>query len=141
MLRSHRLLLIIIFYYVHTYVNKDIEHSPQSRGASYIASILQGNTRRCLRRLRMSEESFYKLIRFMTDCCSLKDSRWITANEQVVIWLNIVGHGLSNSDSMEMFQRSGETIQRYLITITRSLGPLYKRLVRLPDPTVVPERA
>ncbi|KAJ3963456.1 hypothetical protein EV361DRAFT_768502, partial [Lentinula raphanica] len=68
----------------------------------------------------------------------LRDTRYVTAQEQVAIFMRLMVYGMGNREAQERFQRSGDTISKVfhrILSLTSS-GPFYTKFVHLPDDTV-----
>jgi hypothetical protein len=84
-------------------------------GRAFVEELVQSDTnpRRFMEVLRMQPATFEALCKWFEDSGLLQPSRkgfWV--EEQVAIFLFIVGHGASNRDAQDRFQHSGETISR-----------------------------
>jgi hypothetical protein len=85
-------------------------------GDAYVKELLAEtvNRRREFEVLRMPSSSFVQLAKWCVQQGVLCRSRkGVTVEEQLAIFLYIVGHNSSNRDAQERFQHSGETITRY----------------------------
>lgn len=72
---------------------------------------------------------------------ALEDTIHVSANEQVMIFLFIVGHSGSNRLASERFQHSGETISRYYNLVLQALVDLEDRIIVQPGPgSQVPDK-
>jgi hypothetical protein len=58
---------------------------------------------------------FRRLVKFLSEKVGLGDSRYVTLEEQVAIFLYTVVTNLSNWKVAERFQRSGDTISKYVL--------------------------
>lgn len=56
---------------------------------------------------------FKKLSKELLDNHGLTDSKYVTADEQLAIFLYFAHHGASSRVLQEHFQQSGETISKY----------------------------
>jgi hypothetical protein len=75
--------------------------------------------------LRMPITKFLDLRDWLVNRSLLKASKNISVEQQLIIFLWIVGHEASTREAQEHFQHSGETISRYFHHVLQSLGPLY----------------
>jgi hypothetical protein len=83
--------------------------------------------------MAMAQHVFTNLVRHMRRA-GLCDTRYVTAEEQVSIFLRLIVYGMGNREAQERFQRSGDTISkafhRVLELITNS--SFYSTFVHLP---------
>ncbi|OLL25540.1 putative nuclease HARBI1 [Neolecta irregularis DAH-3] len=68
----------------------------------------------------------------------LKQQKSISIDEQLGIFLMIVGHADSNQDVQERFQCSGSTVSKYFLEVLNGLSQLYLEVVNLPNPSIMP---
>ena len=64
---------------------------------------------------------FWKLLRVLEQKVGLGPTRFVSAEEQLAIFLCIAQTGLSNSEMQEHFQRSGDTISKYVLLLCGAL--------------------
>lgn len=118
--RQRRLLLIAVLI-VTVILIQHVEHG--SLRAPYHDSILTGeiwltellqssNQHRFYEQLGLHKETFLELVRELENLYLIKQSRFMSTEEQVAIFLYSVVTNLSNRKVAERFQRSGETISR-----------------------------
>jgi hypothetical protein len=70
--------------------------------------------------------------------CGLEDSIYVTVEENVAMFLQVVGHGLKMRVLGGTYQRSIETISRHLSTVLSAILSLVGEFIKLPDPSVNP---
>ena len=83
--------------------------SPLS-GDMYIKELLTSNEWRILEVFRMPKEIFLGLCDWMRGYGWLKATKKVTVEEQVAIFLAVVGHSSTNREVQERFQVSGSTV-------------------------------
>ncbi|KAF7337368.1 putative nuclease HARBI1 [Mycena sanguinolenta] len=89
-------------------------HTSILSGSLWISEILLGHPERCHREIGMSAPVFLLLLAELVAAGDLADSRFVTAQEQVAIFVYWMVHGSSQRELQERFQRSGDTISRYI---------------------------
>ena len=99
---------------------------------------LSPNLRRPAEVLQMPLSTFEALCQWFKKENLLSASKKISVEEQVAMFLAIVGHGNSNRQVQERFQHSGETVFRYFHKVLRASLELYSKTVRLP-PAATPQ--
>ena len=71
----------------------------------------------CYDQLRLTKRNFHDLCAMLREKCGLKDSTFVTVEENVAMLLQVVGHGLKMRMLGGTYQRSLETISRHLSTV------------------------
>ncbi|KAF7349567.1 putative nuclease HARBI1-like protein [Mycena sanguinolenta] len=89
-------------------------HTSILSGSLWIDEILLGHPDRCHRELGMSAALFLLLLAELVATGDLADSCFVSAQEQVAIFVYWLVHGSSQRELQERFQRSGDTISHYL---------------------------
>ncbi|KAF7372232.1 putative nuclease HARBI1 [Mycena venus] len=99
----------------------------------FFASELLGHPDRCRHELGMSALVFALLLAELVVTGDLMDSRYVTAQEQLAIFVYWMVHGSSQRELQERFQRSGDTISRYVNHgLQLATGAFYKKYVQDP---------
>ena len=105
----------------------------QLPGKSYVNDVLNDNPRRSYEVLRMPKDVFNNLCHWFTMHQLLKPScKGVGVEEQVMMFMAIVGHGFSNRQVQERYQHSGETVSRHFNCVLDACLHLYREFVRLP---------
>ncbi|KAI3969963.1 hypothetical protein MKW92_052870, partial [Papaver armeniacum] len=102
-------------------------------GHQHMQEILHGHPRRCYEQYRMEKFVFLRLTHILRERELLRDSRWVTIEEQLAIFLLTIGHNEDNKMLQERFQHSGETISRYFNEVLRAIMELSKELIKPPS--------
>ncbi|GKE96467.1 hypothetical protein Tco_1581322 [Tanacetum coccineum] len=79
-------------------------------GHQYTQELLQGNNLQCTELIRMSRDSFVRLCNHFKEKNWLRDSKHISVEEKMFIFLMIIGHNERFSIMKRRFQHSKETI-------------------------------
>jgi len=92
-------------------------HTSILTGEKWIIELISTqNYHHFYKQLGMSRESFLVLVRDLEAHYLVDQMRYMTTEEQVAIFLYTVVTNLSNHKVAERFQRSGETVSRYVLT-------------------------
>jgi len=83
--------------------------------------------------------TFLDLRDWLSQNSTLRASRYVSMEEQLMSFLWIIGHNASNREAQEQFQHSGETISRHFRSVLQAMLQLYHGFVRLP-PDITPTR-
>ena len=92
------------------------------RGHMYAEEVMNGSPVQFREVCRMDKVAFRRLMNHLDG--HLKDTIHVSAIEQVMIFLFVVGHSGSNRLAGERFQHSGETISRYYNLVLNALVDL-----------------
>lgn len=83
----------------------------------------------CMRELRMSRRVFYKLCSRLRDMGLLLDTLHVSVEEQVAMFLKIVGQDHTHSSVAIALWRSGWTVSTYFNVVLRALVKLAPELI------------
>jgi len=81
----------------------------------------------------MPSATFKKLAQWVKEKGLLQETRNISIEEQLAIFLKIVGEGASNRTAQDRFQHSGDTISRHFHHVLDALIHLYTEFVQPPN--------
>src|SRR5262249_11491401 len=90
-------------------------------GHQWIHEMLSGHVDRSYRVFRLHPAMFIKLRDILISTNGIKDTRGLSANEQLAMFLYTVGHGTASRSICEHFQHSSETVSRYVNKVTQAL--------------------
>lgn len=88
------------------------QHTGALTGEMWVRELLNGHESRMHNNMGMRPHVFRALVERLEAHCGLTDTRWVTKEEQLAIFLYAVATNLSNRKMCERFQRSGDTISR-----------------------------
>lgn len=107
-------------------------HTSSQTGARYVNEVLQGHELRCKREFRMETHVFHSLVKCLKDKGFLRDTRYVSVEEQVAMFLHTLAKNASNRTLQERFQHSGETASRHFRQVLHAVTQLSKDFIRLP---------
>jgi hypothetical protein len=94
--------------------DKKLLRTSRLTGHQWVQDVITSpNPIRCHQLFRMKPQTFKRLCQELKSV-GLSDSRHVTVDEQLGIFLYMTSHDVSNRLVQETFQHSGETIHRYL---------------------------
>ena len=93
----------------------------------------EGSETTCYDKLRLTKRNFHDLCAMLREKCGLKDSTFVTVEENVAMFLQVVGHGLKMRMLGGTYQRSLETISRHLSTVLSAIMSLTGEFIKLPE--------
>lgn len=98
----------------------------------YVSEVLEGHELICKRDWRMEKFIFHRFVKCIRDRNLLKDTRNVSVEEQVAIFLYAVSKNSSNRTLQGRFQHSGETISRHFRAVLDAIIKLSRNLIQLP---------
>ncbi|KAI9117843.1 hypothetical protein K1719_011258 [Acacia pycnantha] len=107
-------------------------------GAEWVLELRFGHSDRIYEAFRMERFVFNKLCTLMIQKGWLADSRYVSVDEQLGIFLYLIGHGSSNRNVCERFQRSGQTISKYFRKVLTTMLQLAHEIIKPPPLDMVP---
>jgi hypothetical protein len=91
--------------------------------------LFNGTEANCVSELRMRKAIFHKLCGHFRSRGLLVDTLHVTVEEQIAMFMHIVGHKWCNRSVGFEFFRSGETVSRYFNAVLDSLVSISKELI------------
>ncbi|KAK1258135.1 hypothetical protein QJS04_geneDACA024823 [Acorus gramineus] len=141
---EYEILVIMVIYFIQDHLDQHwarrVVHDSSLSGAEYMSAILDGHPRPCLDLFRMEQAVFKALVKEFRDEGWLKDTNNVFVEEQVGIFLLIVGHNARNRVCQDRFQHSGETISRYFRKVLKACLKLSERIIQPPDFSQTPDQ-
>ncbi|XP_057480341.1 uncharacterized protein LOC130767481 isoform X2 [Actinidia eriantha] len=92
------------------YIPKEMSRSLASNGAKFVDEVLNGQNEHCLENFRMDKHVFYKLCDILQARGLLRHTNRIKIEEQLAIFMFIIGHNLRTRAVQELFRYSGPDI-------------------------------
>ncbi|XP_048132181.1 uncharacterized protein LOC115732310 [Rhodamnia argentea] len=108
-------------------------------GAEWVSEIIHGHSDRIYEAFRLERHVFLNLCDLMIEKGRLKDSRYIKVDEQLGIFLLMVGHKSSMRTLCERFQHSPKTVSKYFTVVLKAMIKLSNEVIKAPSFEVVPE--
>jgi hypothetical protein len=108
-------------------------HTSRLPGGLYVNEILTGHESLCKRQFRMEADIFRALISKLREKKLLADSREVSLEEKVAIFLYAVPKNASNQTLQDRFQRSPETISRHFGAVLDAITKLTCVYIRPPS--------
>ena len=109
-------------------------HTSILQGESYVQELLtEKRGRRIFRALGVSTEEFHHILKELKDHGGLRDSKWVTATEQLAVFLSCMHKGLSNRQLMERWQHSGSMISEIFHVVQASFLQVASRWISPPN--------
>lgn len=121
------------------YIPKELTHGVASNGAKFVDEVLNGQNERCLENFRMDKHVFYKLCDILQAKGLLRHTNRIKIEEQLAIFMFIVGHNLRTRAVQELFRYSGETISRHFNNVLTAIMAISLDFFQPPGSDVPPE--
>jgi hypothetical protein len=86
----------------------------------------------CVNMLRMRRAPFFKLVNLLRERSLLQDSIHCTIEEQVAMFLHVVGHNQRFRVIHQNWRRSVETVSRYFKEVLYAIGELRQEMIKPP---------
>lgn len=102
-------------------IPKELGHPIVSNGTKFVDEVLKGPNELCLENFRMDKLVFYKLCDMLQTRGLLRHTNRIKIEEQLAIFMFIVGHNLRTRAVQELFRYSGETISRHFNNVLSAI--------------------
>jgi hypothetical protein len=107
------------------------------RGAMYIMYMLNDNPTLCKEMFRMEPPEFIALCSELRECQLMRSTRYLDVEENVAIFLMIIGHNQGHRVASDCFQHSTETVNRHFKTVLGAVGRLVRVYIRVRHKTGV----
>lgn len=111
----------------------DDESLIESREVRPLGREVMTNSVMCRGMTRMGPEAFYEFCGLLVNHCGLQSTKWVHVEEQVVIFLYILGHATTNREVQRVFGRSGPIISRHFHNVLRAVIELEDLFMKQPD--------
>ena len=96
--------------YIIPHVIKEAMYDSTHTGEAYIQELLHGHPHRIHDSLGLHQHVYRALVRELKMYSGLCDTKHVSAEEQVTIFLRLARTGLGQREARERFQRSPETV-------------------------------
>ncbi|KAJ6760055.1 NUCLEASE HARBI1-LIKE PROTEIN [Salix purpurea] len=110
-----------------------------TNGTKFVDEVLRGPSDRCLENFRMDKQAFYKLCDILQGKGLLRHTNRIKIEEQLAIFLFIIGHNLRTRAVQELFRYSGETISRHFNNVLNAIMAISLDFFQPPGSDIPPE--
>ncbi|XP_042504682.1 protein ALP1-like [Macadamia integrifolia] len=102
-------------------------------GPERVSEVLNGHVDRCYEQYKMEHHVFLNLEALMRQRGWLEDSRYLRVDEQLAMFISIVGHNDRYRDIAEHFQRSLNTIGEHFKKVLRAFILLGQENIKPPN--------
>ncbi|XP_021614892.1 uncharacterized protein LOC110616725 [Manihot esculenta] len=120
------------------YMPKELSMSI-ANGTKFVDEVLSGQSDCCLENFRMDKQVFYKLCDILQAKGLLRHTNRIKIEEQLAIFLFIIGHNLRTRAVQELFRYSGETISRHFNNVLNAIMAISLDFFQPPGSDAPPE--
>ncbi|KAB5511864.1 hypothetical protein DKX38_028892 [Salix brachista] len=126
-------------YYYYNSITRQPRQSSLPYGSSFMSEVLNGPDDGCQEMFRMDKHVFHNLCGILRQRGMLRDTAGVMIEEQLAIFLNIIGHNERNRVIQERFQHSGETISRHFNNVLKAIKSLSREFLQPPPIATPPE--
>ncbi|EYU24015.1 hypothetical protein MIMGU_mgv1a011395mg [Erythranthe guttata] len=124
-------------YHYYTSITRQPSRCISPIGSGFMNEVINGQDDFCREMLRMDKHVFHKLSDTLRQRGALRDTPGVVIEEQLAIFLNIVGHNERNRVIQERFRHSGETISRHFNNVLKAIKSLSREFL-MPPPANTP---
>ncbi|KAL7089961.1 hypothetical protein ACP275_12G009600 [Erythranthe tilingii] len=124
-------------YHYYTSITRQPSRCISPIGSGFMNEVINGQDDFCREMLRMDKHVFNKLSDTLRQRGALRDTPGVAIEEQLAIFLNIVGHNERNRVIQERFRHSGETISRHFNNVLKAIKSLSREFL-MPPPANTP---
>ena len=121
------------------YAPKGLNRGLPSSGAKFVDEVLKGPNERCHENFRMDKPVFYKLCDILQAKGLLRHTNRIKIEEQLAIFMFIIGHNLRTRAVQELFRYSGETISRHFNNVLNAIMAISLEFFQPPSTNIPSE--
>ncbi|XP_062112560.1 uncharacterized protein LOC133823730 [Humulus lupulus] len=124
--------------YNQLYLSKQPCRNSALSGHEYVMEVLHGHWSRCYDLLRMNKDVFKLFCGVLKEIFLLKNSRYLSVEEQVAMFLFVIDHNERHRVVVERFQHSISTTSHYFRKVLKAICRLSKELITPPSFDVTP---
>ncbi|KAL8470884.1 hypothetical protein ACS0TY_033455 [Phlomoides rotata] len=131
------MLILIISQHQRNKRKRDVRYSMIERmpdQATHMGRLVFGHQSDCLENLRMDRNAFGRLCYLLRNRGGLIDGKFVSVEEQVAVFLSVLGHHKKNRVVKFDHKRSGQTISHYIHLVLRSVLQVHNVLLVRPTP-------
>ncbi|ONH94136.1 hypothetical protein PRUPE_7G000100 [Prunus persica] len=126
------------YYYYNSITKQTCRSLSPSKESGFMTEVLNGHDDVFQEMFRMDKNVFHKLCDILRQRGMLRDTAGVMIEEQLGIFLNIIGHNERNRVIQERFHHSGETISRHFNNVLKAVKSLSREFLQTPTPTTPP---
>lgn len=119
-------------YCYYNTITKQPRSFPPGEGG-FMNQVLGGNDDTFREMFRMDKHVFQNLCNTLRKRGIVRDTTGMMIEEQLGIFLNIIGHNERNRVIQERFQHSGDTVSRYFNKVLKAIKSLSRELLQPPS--------
>lgn len=127
------------YYYYNSITKQTCRSLSPSKESGFMTEVLNGHDDVFQEMFRMDKNVFHKLCDILRQRGMLRDTAGVMIEEQLGIFLNIIGHNERNRVIQERFHHSGETISRHFNNVLKAVKSLSREFLQTPTPTTPPK--
>ena len=131
---DQKLLLVILMYFYIRYfwkrgVKRVRDNDSEMTGHQYTLELLERSPLQCVEILRMSRESFVRLCCHFRVYYSLKDSKHVSVEEKMAMFLMMISHNQRYVIIKRRFQHSKQTIHKFFYEVLEKMMLFAKEMI------------
>ena len=131
--KDQLILLIIIRWYIRrrssTRIPRIRDNTSALSGHAYTQELLGGSNTQCQELIRMSRDAYIQLCNHFKERSWLHDSRYVSVEEKIAIFLTIIGHNERFRMIKRRFQHSTQTIHSCFHEVLHAMMEFSRKVV------------
>ncbi|GAV57467.1 hypothetical protein CFOL_v3_01004 [Cephalotus follicularis] len=108
---------------------RDRDNTSILSGNAYTLELLRGSDRQCIELMRMSREAYVRLCMHFRHRLWLNDSRYVSVEEKMAMFLTIIGHNERYVVIKRRFQHSSQTIHKYFHEVLAAMMTFAREMI------------
>ncbi|KAG9134293.1 hypothetical protein Leryth_020036 [Lithospermum erythrorhizon] len=126
-------------YYYYDILSREPKYTLSVKGSSFMTEVFDGPDDSFRELFRMDKHVFRNLCDVLQRRGMLRDTLGVMKEEQLGIFLNIIGHNERNRVIQDRYQHSGETVSRYFNNVLKAIKSLSHEFLQSPPSTTPQE--
>ena len=122
-----------LYWYIHrfriNYVQRNKDNTSSLSGEKYTLELLSGSNRQCIELMRMPRDAYVRLCNHFRQNEWLKDSKHISVEEKIAMFLTIIGHNERFVVIKRRFQHSSQTVHKYFHEVLEAMMKFSKEMI------------
>ena len=120
--------------------NRMSMHTSVKTGHQYMLELINEHPDRLFNKIRMYRPCFEMLVHVLKQEIGLQNSKYLTLEEHVMIFLYVISQEATNRMAIEDWQHSGSTISIVFTWICKAIAKLSSTFIRTPNFDRVPDK-
>ena len=128
-----RLVVLLLQLLRDSSIDKERVSTSSFTGSLFIQEVLNGSSSICYELMRMEKHGFISLCHMFREKRWLVDSKHLSVEEKMAIFLMTISHNLRNRLLKNRFQHSGQTIHKYFHEVLVAMVSFSREMITPPS--------